>query len=130
MKPSPAFLFLLLISLSFFGPSCALMPSDSPEIVLVEFPVLPEQRDAFIEELHGILPATRDWEGCLAAEVWTASEDADKVWIYEEWTHREAQQSYVAWRGASGTTAHLGPYIQGPVRFLWITEHHPVESSQ
>lgn len=101
-----------------------MMSSDAPEIMVVEFSVQPEQRDAFIEELHGILPATRDWEGCLSAEVWTNSEDPGLVWIYEEWTHREVQQAYVAWRGESGTTEHLGPYMQGPPRFLWVTEHH------
>lgn len=115
--------FALLALLLAVSPSCASLAPEPGATVLVEFPVKPEQRDAFIQELHGILPATRDWEGCLVAEVWTTSEDPDKVWIYEEWTHRGAQEAYVAWRGESGTTAHLGPYIQGPVRFLWIEEH-------
>lgn len=103
--------------------NCASVPHAEVERILVEFPVHAEQRAEFIEELHLILDATRGFAGCLAATVWTNEMDPDKVWIYEEWKSRSHQAAYVQWRSESGNTAHLGPYIAGEVRFLWLNEH-------
>jgi quinol monooxygenase YgiN len=103
--------------------NCAIVPQAEAERLLVEFPVDSEQRDAFIEELHLILVDTRAYEGCLEATVWTNESDPDKVWIYEEWESRDNQVAYVKWRSDTGNTAHLGPYITGEVRFLWLNQN-------
>jgi len=118
VKTILAALFLALSSVS-----CATTPTASVERILVEFSVQPGQRAEFIEELHKILVDTRAFEGCLAATVWTHELDSDTVWIYEEWEARENQVAYVTWRGETGNTAHLGPYLTGPPRFLWLNEH-------
>ena len=103
--------------------SCALAPHAEPELMLVEFPVDAEKRAEFIEELHVILVDTRAFEGCLEATVWTNESEPDKVWIYEEWESRDNQVAYLQWRTDTGNTAHLGPYITGEVRFLWLNQH-------
>ncbi|NQU49082.1 MAG: antibiotic biosynthesis monooxygenase [Planctomycetes bacterium] len=111
------------LGLVFALSACASLPSSNTHKILVEFPVNTETRAEFIEELHKILVDTRAFDGCLDVSVWTNESDADKVWIYEEWQTREHQAAYVKWRGDTGNTAHLGPYISGPPRFLWLDEH-------
>lgn len=98
-------------------------PSSSEHKILVEFPCNPDTRAEFIDELHKILVDTRGFDGCLEATVWTNEADTNKVWIYEEWQSRDHQVAYVGWRNETGNTAHLGKYITGEVRFLWLNEH-------
>ena len=93
------------------------------EKMLVEFPVNPETREDFIAALQEILVDTRAFEGCLSVTTWTNEEDKDKVWLYEEWEDRAHQKKYLNWRTETGNTSHLGAFITGPVRFLWLNEH-------
>jgi len=95
----------------------------APEKMIVEFPVHPETRDEFIVALNEILFDTRAYDGCMGVEVWTNQEDDDSVWLYEEWATREHQAAYLNWRTETGNTAHLGPFIKGNPRFLWLEEH-------
>ena len=95
----------------------------APERIIVEFPIHPETRDEFIVALNEILVDTRAYDGCEAVTVWTNEEDDDTVWLYEEWETREHQAAYVQWRTDTGNTAHLGPFISGGLRFLWLEEH-------
>ena len=101
----------------------ALASCASPQRILVEFPVNPETRGEFIEELNAILVDTRAFDGCKVATVWTNELDDDKVWIYESWQTRAHQQAYLDWRNEAGNTSHLGPFITGEVRFLWLNSH-------
>lgn len=103
--------------------SCALAPHAELERMLVEFPCNPETRADFIEELNLILVDTRAFEGCVQATVWTHEAEPGKVWIYEEWESRDNQAAYLQWRTDTANTAHLGAYITGEVRFLWLNQH-------
>lgn len=93
------------------------------EKMLVEMPVNAETRGEFIEALNEVLVDTRAYEGCRGATIWTNEQDSDKVWIYEEWQSREHQEAYVNWRAETGNTSHLGPYLNGELRFLWLNKH-------
>ncbi len=114
---------LCMLCLAFALVSCASAPHQSPHKILVEFPVNPDTRGEFIDELNKILVDTRAFDGCLDAHVWTNEIDGGKVWIYEEWETRDHQVAYVAWRTETANTAHLGKYIVGDVRFLWLNQH-------
>ena len=92
------------------------------EKMLVEMPVNAETREEFIAALNEVLIDTRAYAGCREAAIWINEQDADKVWIYEEWQTRAHQEAYVAWRGETGNTSHLGPYLNGELRFLWLNE--------
>jgi len=92
------------------------------EKMLVEMPVNAETREEFIVALNEVLIDTRAYAGCREAAIWLNEQDADKVWIYEEWQTRAHQEAYVAWRGETGNTSHLGPYLNGELRFLWLNE--------
>jgi quinol monooxygenase YgiN len=111
-------LLTLLILCSAIFTSCV-----APQKIIVEFPVHPETRGEFINELNAILVDTRAFEGCKTATVWTNELEDDKVWIYETWQTREHQQAYVNWRNETGNSSHLGPFITGEVRFLWLNQH-------
>jgi quinol monooxygenase YgiN len=103
--------------------SCAILAScAAPQRMLVEFPAHSETRGEFIDELNVILIDTRAFEGCEAATVWTNELESDKVWIYEEWQTRAHQEAYLNWRNETDNTSHLGPFINGEVRFLWLNE--------
>lgn len=103
--------------------SCAGAPLQQPHRIVVEFPVNDGMRGEFIDELNKILIDTRAFEGCLDAHVWTNEMDANLVWIYEEWETREHQVAYINWRTETNNTAHLGKYIAGDVRHLWLQQH-------
>jgi quinol monooxygenase YgiN len=92
------------------------------EKILVEMPVNAETREEFIVALNEVLIDTRAYAGCREAAIWINEQDADKVWIYEEWESRAHQEAYVNWRGETGNTSHLGPYINGEMRFLWLSK--------
>ena len=92
------------------------------EKMLVEMPVNAETREEFIVALNEVLIDTRAYAGCREAAIWINEQDADKVWIYEEWQTRAHQEAYVAWRGETGNTSHLGTYLNGELRFLWLNE--------
>jgi len=109
-----------LLALAFTISGCQ---ATAPEKMLVEFPVHPETRDEFISALNEILVDTRAYDGCMSVTVWTNEEEDDAVWLYEEWETREHQAAYLKWRGDTGNTAHLGPFIKGGLRFLWLQEH-------
>lgn len=123
-------LLLSVLLLAFTTASCGNLayPPDSQsasaaEKMIVEFPVVAETRAEFIVELHKILVDTRAFDGCLGVTVWTHDQDADKVWLFEEWATREHQATYLNWRVETGNTAHLGPFLAGDLRFLWIEQH-------
>jgi len=92
------------------------------EKMLVEMPVNAETREEFIVALNEVLIDTRAYAGCREAAIWINEQDADKVWIYEEWQTRAHQEAYVAWRSETGNTSHLGPYLNGELRFLWLNK--------
>lgn len=102
--------------------ACASAPSSS-EGMIVEFPVNPETRAEFIDALNVILVDTRAYDGCLGVTVWTHEAGGDFVWLHEEWASRAHQEAYQKWRTDTGNTSHLGPFITGTPRFLWLNEH-------
>ena len=109
---------LLVLALGFS--SCQ---ATAPEKMIVEFPVHAETRPEFISALNEILVDTRAFEGCLGVDVWTNQKDDDSVWLFERWETREHQEAYLKWRVDTGNTSHLGPFISGNLRFLWLQEH-------
>jgi len=93
------------------------------EQIIVEFPVVPETRDEFIVELEKILVDTRAFDGCLEVTIWTNDLDDDKVWLLEDWQTRAHQEAYLNWRIETNNTEHLGQYLAGELRFLWLEQH-------
>jgi quinol monooxygenase YgiN len=115
---------LSVLVLAFAAVSCAAPPSSSSaEQIIVEFPVVAETRAEFIIELEKILVDTRAFDGCLGVTIWTNEEDASMVWLLEDWQTRAHQEAYLNWRMETGNTAHLGPYLAGDLRFLWLEQH-------
>lgn len=114
--PIPALVFLVLVG-------CATPPRVVAEKMIVEFPIQADKRSEFIDALNMVLVDTRKFDGCLGVTVWTTAEDADRVWLYEEWETREHQAAYLKWRIETGNTSHLSEYFVGDLRFLWLDQH-------
>jgi quinol monooxygenase YgiN len=114
---------LILVVLASTLCGCASPVGVTSEKMIVEFSAQPETRAEFIEELNLILVDTRAFEGCLGVTVWTSESDAGKVYLLEEWASRDNQVAYLNWRTETNNTAHLGRFMSGPPRFLWLDQH-------
>ena len=47
--------------------------------------------------LRDVLPSTRAFEGCIKVTCYL-SQDKRKLLLVEDWTSKEAQEKYLAWR--------------------------------
>jgi quinol monooxygenase YgiN len=76
-----------------------------------------------VEAFRGLLPDTRNKQGCEAVEVTTNLDDADNLVLVERWATRRDYEAYLAWRQQRGDLDTLGAMLAGPpsIRYFNLT---------
>ena len=91
-----------------------------PITVTLTFSVKPEWSEEFKSLLESLLPDTRDYDGCLSVVVYQDQDDAGSIMLVEDWTTKEHQQKYQAWRDEIGTGEVVGPFLAGEPKFRYL----------
>jgi quinol monooxygenase YgiN len=86
--------------------------------VLLEFQCKEGKGPEFLQTLLGALPDTRAREGCELVETYTDSENPDVIVLWEKWTARANQESYLAWRIETGFVDAIGPFMAAAPRIV------------
>jgi quinol monooxygenase YgiN len=82
-------------------------PIDDKLVMLAEFTIKPEMRDAFLNYTVENLALSRTAAGNIAFDILLDEAHPNQVLFYEVWESAEAQQIYMAWRTkVHGVTAH------------------------
>ncbi len=91
-----------------------------PVAVIAEFPVHPEQLDAFLDTLHTALADTRAFDGCEVIDTYVDVDRPGRVILWERWPTKDHHRRYLAWRNESGTGAVLMPFLRDRITFTYL----------
>ncbi len=91
-----------------------------PITVTLTFSVKPDRAEEFKSLLESLLPDTRAYDGCLSVVVYQDQDDAGSIMLVEDWTTKEHQQKYQAWRDETGTGEVVGPFLAGEPKFRYL----------
>ena len=77
-----------------------------------------------VETFRGLLPDTRNNDGCQSVEVTTNLDDSDNLVLVERWTTRQHYENYLAWRQQRGDLDRLAGTLAGPpsIRYFELTD--------
>ncbi len=93
-------------------------PAPLSKIVMIaEFTLKPDQRDAFLAYTTENLALSRNYPGNLAFDILMDEARPDTILFYEVWASAEAQHAYMAWRGKDGGFAKLFSFLAGAPKF-------------
>lgn len=82
--------------------------------VLLELKVKPECVDDTLAGLAGLLPETRQYEGCIEVYAHQDQDDPTTILAIEQWDSREAYEKYFAWRTETGVIDALAAWVSAP----------------
>lgn len=82
--------------------------------ILLELKVKPECIDDTIAGLTGMLPETRQFEGCIEVYAHQDQDNPTTILAIQKWESRAAYKKYFAWRTETGTIDALGAWISEP----------------
>ena len=91
-----------------------------PITVTLTFSVKPDRAEEFKSLLESLLPDTRAYDGCLSVVVYQDQDDAGSIMLVEDWTTKEHQQKYQAWRDETGIGEVVGPFLAGEPKFRYL----------
>ena len=93
-----------------------------PITIALTFSVKPERTDEFKSLLESLLPDTRAYDGCLRVDVYQDQDQDDprSIILVEDWTTKEHQQKYQAWRDETGIGEVVGPLLAGKPIFRYL----------
>jgi|TARA_B110000263_G_scaffold245330_1_gene254732 quinol monooxygenase YgiN len=91
-----------------------------PITITLTFSVKPERTDEFKSLLESLLPDTRAYDGCLRVDVYQDQDDPSSIILVEDWTTKEHQQKYQAWRDETGIGEVVGPLLAGEPIFRYL----------
>ena len=94
-------------------------------VMIAEFTLKPDQREAFLEYTAENLKFSRDYPGNLAFDILIDEARPDTVLFHEVWASAEAQQAYMAWRATESGFARLFSFLSAPPKF---TAYRSVEA--
>ena len=81
-------------------------------------------------ELLGMLKValvdTRAWSGCEAIEVFTDSDNPDKIILWETFAERSDHEAYLAWRIETGMLDLLGPILASDLEITYLAAHSDI----
>lgn len=83
--------------------------------IVVEIKAKPDHVDDLLKSFAGMLPITRDYDGCIEVSVYQDQEDPTIILLLHEWETREKFDTYFAWRGEQGDRETLTPWITQPM---------------
>lgn len=82
-------------------------------IVTIAFSATPGNRDALVQRLIEIIPATRAFEGCNSITFTEVQDSPGSLLLIEDWDSHESYESYKTWRREGGTSV-LGSSLVDP----------------
>ena len=88
--------------------------------VTLTFTVKPERAGEFIALLESLLPDTRAYEGCLRVDVYQDQDSPGSILLVEDWTSKQHQEKYQAWRDETGIAEVVGPFLAGEPSFRYL----------
>jgi quinol monooxygenase YgiN len=93
-------------------------------IVILEVTAKKGTGRQLVETLHGILPDTRNKDGCQGVEVTTNLDNSDNLVLVERWATRQHYENYLAWRQQRGDLDKLAEALAGPpsIRYFDLTD--------
>jgi|APLow6443716910_1056828.scaffolds.fasta_scaffold97926_1 quinol monooxygenase YgiN len=80
-------------------------------VMVIEFTVVPEQREAFVAISAEQVDAVRAREGNRGFDVLVDPKRPDKVVYIERWETPEQQEAFFQWWIGQGLTEKLRPYV-------------------
>ena len=93
-------------------------------IVNLQLKANPETLAEFMDWFAGILPDTRNYEGCSEVNFCVNHTGEDDIEVISKWDSKESYDAYLHWREDSGLLAELPEWLASePVfRFLEVQE--------
>src|SRR4051794_16984629 len=92
----------------------------SSHTVLVEFNCKRGLGRSVIEGLLQALPETRAYEGAERIEAYVDQDNPDRIVVWEKWTDRVHQETYLNWRIETGVLASFLEALTEPPRFVHL----------
>lgn len=83
--------------------------------IVVEIKAKPDHVDDLFTSFSGMLPTTRDYDGCIGISAYQDQEDPTTILLLHEWETREKFDRYFAWRGEQGDREMLSPWMTQPM---------------
>ncbi|MDG2421783.1 MAG: antibiotic biosynthesis monooxygenase [Gammaproteobacteria bacterium] len=90
-------------------------------IVNLQLKIKPEKRDEFLVWFKGLLPDTRNYDGCSELNLCSLASEPDAVDVISKWESQEKYDTYLAWRDEDGTLAALGDFVSADPAFRFLT---------
>ncbi len=90
-------------------------------IVNLQLKVIPDKRQAFLEWFHGLLPDTRNYDGCSEVNACSTAAEPEAVDVISKWKSQEKYDAYLAWREEEGTLAALDEFLTEEPKFRFLT---------
>jgi len=90
-------------------------------IVNLQLKVKPEKREEFIEWFYGLLPDTRNYDGCSELNACSIAGEPNAVDAVSKWESQDKYDAYLAWREEDGTLAILADYLSEEPIFRFLT---------
>ena len=91
-----------------------------PVTVTLKFDIKPERADEFKSLLESLLPDTRAYDGCLKVDVYQDQDSPGRILLVENWSSKQHQQKYQAWRDESGIADVVGPFLAREPSFNYL----------
>ena len=88
--------------------------------VIAVFPVHPDKVDEFLAFFRGVLPDTRNFEGCELIETFIDSKEPGRIVLWERWPSFDHHKRYLAWRNESDLGEKLAPFLSGRPTFTYL----------
>jgi len=89
-------------------------------IVNLQLKIKPEKRDEFLVWFKGLLPDTRNYDGCSELNLCSLASEPDAVDVISKWESQEKYDTYLAWRDEDGTLATLGDFVSTDPAFRFL----------
>ncbi len=89
--------------------------------VLLELNCQPGKGTEFLPALIAALADTRARQGAELIEPYVDAENPDRILIWEKWTTRADQESYLQWRMETGFVEALAPVLAEPPRIMHLS---------
>ena len=89
--------------------------------VLIELSCLTGKGPEYLETVLPMLVDTRAFEGCELVEIYSDSDNPDRIFLWEKWASKKNQEAYLAWRIETGTFAAMDRFMAADPRFVHLS---------
>jgi quinol monooxygenase YgiN len=92
-------------------------------VVILEVTAKKGTSRQLVETFRGILPDTRNKDGCQSVEVTSNLDNSDNILLVQHWASRQHYETYLAWRQQRGDLEKLAGALDGPpsIRYFDLT---------